>query len=219
MFDYATILQEWEALPDRRVRYEPGESGWAKQLDATHYCIANVPLRAGLKLYDIVTIRQEDGIAHVDMILQSRFTQQWGVRYPVGQTVEETKALFAQLWRACEDHGGHLEGMLEGIAVCNAPATMDVEAVLGSTGVDGVTCEQYGAPADTTPAPPVWTAYRRTGITELRPYVPGEDLTGISVSPQDTPQTGGYIARNPFNHDDQWYVNATYVAQHLEPLL
>jgi hypothetical protein len=219
MFDYPTILQEWEELPDRRIRFAPGESGWAKQLDATHYCIANVPLSAGLKLYDIVTMRQEDGLAQVETIVQSRFTQQWGVRYPLGQTVEETKAIFAQLWQACEAQGGYLEGMVEGMAVCNAPSTMDVETVLCSAGVDGVTCEQYGDPADTTPAPPVWTVYRRTGITELRLYVPGEDLTGISVSSQDTPQAGGYIARNPTNHADQWYVNAEYVAQHLEALL
>jgi hypothetical protein len=136
-------LQEWEELEDRRIWYEPGESGWAKQLDATHYCIANVPLRAGLKLYDIVTLRQEDGSAQVDTIVQSYFTQQWGVRYPAGQTVEETKALFVKLWYLCAEHGAYLEGMVEPMAVCNAPSTMDVEAVLCGAGVDGVTCERY----------------------------------------------------------------------------
>jgi len=28
-----------------------------------------------------------------------------------------------------------------------------------------------------------WSLYRKTGITEMRPYRPDEDLTGISVSP------------------------------------
>lgn len=40
----------------------------------------------------------------------------------------------------------------------------------------------------------------------MRPYVPGEDLTGISVSDQDTPELGGMIARNADNHKDQWYI-------------
>ena len=39
--------------------------------------------------------------------------------------------------------------------------------------------------------------YRRTNIAEMRPYVKGEDLTGISVSEQDDPETDmGMIARN-----------------------
>ena len=56
----------------------------------------------------------------------------------------------------------------------------------------------------------MWKMYRRVGMTEMRPYVPGEDLTGISVSDQDTPQAGGMIARNPGNHNDQWYVSEAY---------
>lgn len=54
----------------------------------------------------------------------------------------------------------------------------------------------------------------------MRPYVPGEDLTGISVSAQDTPEEGGYIARNPENHKDQWYVAKAYFAkQQFEPVV
>jgi len=34
----------------------------------------------------------------------------------------------------------------------------------------------------------MWKQYRRKGITEMRPYVPGEALTGISVSYIDTPR-------------------------------
>jgi hypothetical protein len=61
-----------------------------------------------------------------------------------------------------------------------------------------------------------WKQYRRRGMTEMRPYVPGEDLQGISVSGTDTPALGGMIARNPENHQDQWYVNAAYVAANME---
>lgn len=62
----------------------------------------------------------------------------------------------------------------------------------------------------------VWKTYRRRGMTEMRPYVPGEDLTGISVSGTDTPAEGGMIARSPSNHADQWYVNAAYFAANMD---
>lgn len=63
---------------------------------------------------------------------------------------------------------------------------------------------------------PTWKQYRRTGITEMRPYIPGEDLTGVSVSQEDTPAEGGMIARNPDNHADMWYVNEAYFAKNME---
>jgi hypothetical protein len=62
----------------------------------------------------------------------------------------------------------------------------------------------------------MWKTYRRLGTTEMRPYVPGEDLTGISVSEQDTPQDGGMIARSSTNHEDQWYVNEAYFLANME---
>ena len=58
--------------------------------------------------------------------------------------------------------------------------------------------------------------YRRTGLSEMRPFVPGEDLAGVSVSDTDTPELGGMIARNPKNHDDQWYVAKKYFDDNLE---
>jgi len=60
--------------------------------------------------------------------------------------------------------------------------------------------------------------YRRTQIAEMRPYIPGESLDGISRSDTDTPAEGGMIARNPENHEDQWYVAAEYFAANFEPL-
>ena len=52
--------------------------------------------------------------------------------------------------------------------------------------------------------------YIRTNVSEMRPYIPGEDMTHISVSNVDTPEEGGMVARNPLNHDDQWYVAKKY---------
>ena len=53
--------------------------------------------------------------------------------------------------------------------------------------------------------------YRRTNVAEMRPYIQGEDLTNISVSDVDNPETDmGMIARNPKNHNDMWYVARKY---------
>lgn len=68
----------------------------------------------------------------------------------------------------------------------------------------------------------VFTRYRRKQIAELRPYVVGEDLTGVSISAVDnlagSPKEGDMIARNPANHADQWLVAAQYFADNFEPV-
>ena len=62
-----------------------------------------------------------------------------------------------------------------------------------------------------------WQLYKRKGMSSMRPYVLGEDLTGVSVSPSDDPPSDmGMIARNPLNHKDQWYVARQYFEDNLE---
>lgn len=58
--------------------------------------------------------------------------------------------------------------------------------------------------------------YRRKGLAEMRPYVPGEDLSHISVSEPDIPAEGGMVARNPENHADKWYVAEAYFLKNFE---
>ena len=59
--------------------------------------------------------------------------------------------------------------------------------------------------------------YRRTNIAEMRPYITGEDLTGISVNDEDKPLLDmGMIARNPKNHKDQLYVGSKYFKENFE---
>ena len=59
--------------------------------------------------------------------------------------------------------------------------------------------------------------YKRKGLSEMRPYISGEDLSEISVSPTDDPLTDmGMVARNPDNHEDQWYVAKKYFEDNLE---
>ena len=65
--------------------------------------------------------------------------------------------------------------------------------------------------------PDIFKQYKRKGLSEMRPYVLGEDLTNISVADVDTPSTDrGMVARNPQNHDDQWYVARKYFEDNLE---
>ncbi|MCK4329298.1 hypothetical protein KAX02_05595 [candidate division WOR-3 bacterium] len=61
--------------------------------------------------------------------------------------------------------------------------------------------------------------YRRTNIAEMRPYIRGEDLTGISISNVDKLENDlGMIARNPKNHKDQWYVARKYFEENFEEI-
>lgn len=63
----------------------------------------------------------------------------------------------------------------------------------------------------------IYKRYRRTGLSELRPYVLGESLEGISVADVDDPETDmGMIARNPDNHLDKWYVAKKYFEDNFE---
>lgn len=65
-----------------------------------------------------------------------------------------------------------------------------------------------------------WKQYKRKGLSEMRPYVTGEDISGVSISDQDkqagSPKEGDMIARNPKNHLDQWLVAKQYFEDNLE---
>lgn len=61
--------------------------------------------------------------------------------------------------------------------------------------------------------------YRKKGLAEMRPYIPGEDLSTVSVAAVDTPEEGGMIARNPLNHKDQWYVAKKFFADNYEEVV
>ncbi len=64
--------------------------------------------------------------------------------------------------------------------------------------------------------------YRRKQITELRPWIEGDNLSGVSISQVDkdagSPRPGDMIARNPANHADRWLVAAKYFADNFEQI-
>lgn len=59
--------------------------------------------------------------------------------------------------------------------------------------------------------------YKRKQFTFMRPYIPGEDMTGITYNENiDVIEEGGMIAMNPQDHNDKWYVNKPYFEHHFE---
>lgn len=89
-----------------------------------------------------------------------------------------------------------------------------VKAVAEEIEIPVVVTEVEAAVED-KPVPP-YKSYIRKGLSEMREYVLGEDLKGVSVASVDTPALGGMIARNPENHADQWYVAKEYFEANLE---
>lgn len=62
--------------------------------------------------------------------------------------------------------------------------------------------------------------YRRKQLSEMRPYLDGEDLSGVSISDADreagSPKSGDMISRNPENHADRWLVSAKFFKDNFE---
>lgn len=58
--------------------------------------------------------------------------------------------------------------------------------------------------------------YRKTAIQPMRPYIPGEDMSLISVADCDTPEEGGMIAVSPDNGKDRWYVAKDFFNKNYE---
>lgn len=67
-----------------------------------------------------------------------------------------------------------------------------------------------------------YNKYRRSQIAEMADWVPGFDMTGVSVSEVDqkngSPKNGDKIARNPKNHADKWLVAELYFGDNFEPV-
>lgn len=61
--------------------------------------------------------------------------------------------------------------------------------------------------------------YRKSALQLMRPYIPGEDLSGISVNKEDTPEPGGMIAVNADNLEDRWYVAKRFFQDNYEEAL
>jgi len=65
-----------------------------------------------------------------------------------------------------------------------------------------------------------FSAYRQKSISEMRPYIQGENLEKVSISVIDiangSPLVGDMIVRNPNNHKEQWLISEQYFKDNLE---
>lgn len=60
--------------------------------------------------------------------------------------------------------------------------------------------------------------YRRTGTAQPRRYEWGEDLTHVRISQGIDPTvTSGWIARNPKDYQDQWFITEEYFQDNFDP--
>ena len=57
---------------------------------------------------------------------------------------------------------------------------------------------------------------RKVGQIEARPYVPGESLKGVSVNQDDDTAQGGWIANDPDNKADRWFISAAFFEKNYE---
>ncbi len=68
----------------------------------------------------------------------------------------------------------------------------------------------------------IFKQYKRSQIAEMARWVPGMDITDVSISKLDLdaghPKDGDMIARNPKNHANKWLVTAQYFADNFEPI-
>jgi hypothetical protein len=147
MFDYATIRAQWSTYPPIRMAYGEDETSYGRVLDATHVCIANLPLTGGLMLYDIVTLDRTGGqFPTVATLVQRYYAQQCCVAY-VPETQRDDAAhctaQYARLRAVCVAAGCAVEGLVHGIAMLNAPADVDVRVLLAPLGIMGEDVDIY----------------------------------------------------------------------------
>ena len=55
--------------------------------------------------------------------------------------------------------------------------------------------------------------YRKKSTQAMRPFVAGEDMSGVSVTKGTIPRVGGMIAKTG---DDVWYIPPVFFQDHYE---
>lgn len=63
----------------------------------------------------------------------------------------------------------------------------------------------------------IWKKYQKTATQEMRNYIDGEDLTGVSVALGETPEPGGMIARD--RQGSQWYVSPEFMVENYQEIV
>ena len=67
-----------------------------------------------------------------------------------------------------------------------------------------------------------WQTYKRIGFARMRPWVPGMNMEGVSISEADrrngSPKPGDMIARNPEKETDRWLISEDYFKANFRPI-
>lgn len=61
----------------------------------------------------------------------------------------------------------------------------------------------------------MYKPYKKKSIQMMRPYIPGEDLSSVSISKEDAPKKGGMIAKGNDN-GAKWYVSESFFMKNYE---
>lgn len=64
----------------------------------------------------------------------------------------------------------------------------------------------------------MWKTYRQKRVISVRPYIAGEDMTGISIRELEGPVVGGWICGQVDGQGVQWYLSAQTIETFYEPL-
>jgi len=114
-----------------KIRYAPGERGWAIDLGNNRAEIANLPA-ADLNTGDVVTLaKDEDGMYCVDKIVERRWPRKTKVSYsePHQETYKQLCALFRK------DRNWPMEGWLPGLCSVAHPENADLVAIAAQAGL------------------------------------------------------------------------------------
>lgn len=114
-----------------KIRYAPGERGWAIDLGGDKAEIANIPA-ADLNAGDTVTLaRDEDGMRCVDKVVARRWPKKSKITYPEPHT-QNYKHL-ATTFR--KDRDWPVEGWVPGLCSVSHPDNADLVAIAAASGL------------------------------------------------------------------------------------
>jgi len=117
-----------------RVEYEPGETGWADDLEDGRVRIANIPYRDGLNIGDVVLLdasSEMKGRRVVASVISRKYVGKTCIEYPA-----PFRPNWKKLYEAYEAAGCMAEGILEGKALVAHQADQDPVQIAKDVGIE-----------------------------------------------------------------------------------
>ncbi len=115
-----------------KIRYAPGERGWAIDLGNNKAEIANIPA-ADMNAGDVVTLDKDsrDGMSCVGKVVERRWPKKSKVNYPEphAENYKQLHALFRQ------EREWPMEGWVPGLCSIAHPDNADLVAIAGKSGL------------------------------------------------------------------------------------